>query len=370
MKLKTILLFVLSLSILSCSSDDAKSEEFNFLEFEKDIILPSANSHEISFFAFSFDTRLGNWDIKISDEDGNDLPAEFSKVEDTRFSYGDRGSIQKVSFTAAPKTEGVYTVIITNKTTNQIYTDHFLVRSKTFNEISYPYADPYTLVSAYSSNETPPTQDYIYYQNVTNTINSTLLTTGISGIRLEETTTFQQYNIDYSVNKNFNKIEFVIPKGVPAGKYYLSVRYNNLTEAYFEKDIVVQEEKLPVITSINKNTFKAGEIMTLKGMNFRYHVNSNLLPNGIFGAHQTPSYLSVTNDFGTGDLQLSTYEPDPSSKYMNAEGTEINFPIPRNTGPNDFFYVSDSDGTYFEGTIAVRTGPYISEPVHVRIEFK
>lgn len=370
MKLKTILLFVLSLSILSCSSDDAKSEEFHFLEFEKDIILPSANSGDISFFAIYFDTKLSNWELKLSDESGNVVPAELSKVEDTRFSYANGASLQKISFKAAPKEEGVYTLIITNRTTNQVYTDHFLVRSKTFNEIEYPYADDYTLLFAYSSDQAKPTQDFIYFHNVKNTIKSTLLTTGISGIRLEETTTFKQYNIDYTIDPYTNKIEFAIPEGVPAGKYYLSVRYNNLTEAYFEKDIVVQEEKLPVITSINKNTFKAGEIMTIKGMNFRYKVNSSLLPNGIFGAHMTPSSLEVNTGNGIGNLDLSPYESQPSFKYMNVEGTEINFPIPRNTGPDDFFYVSDSEGTYFEGTIAVRTGPFVSEPVHVRIEFK
>lgn len=370
MKLKTILLFVLSLSILSCSSDDPKSEEFHFLEFEKDIILPSVNSRDITFLAVSFDSKLSNWDLKISDENGNDLPAQFSKVEDTGFWYPDAGHIQRISITAAPKTEGIYTMVITNKTTNQIYTDHFLVRSKTFNEMDYYYAVPYTTISGYSEGQTPPTQDYIYFHNIKNTIKSTLLTSGITDIRLEETTTFAQYNIAYSLDPYTKKIEFTIPAGVPAGKYYLSVRYDNLTEAYFEKDIVVQEEKLPVLTSVNKNTFKAGETMILKGINFRYKVNSSLIPSGFFRDYKTSSSLEVNNGHGTGNLDLSPYESQPSFKYMNVEGTEINFPIPKNTGPDDFFYVSDSEGTYFEGTIAVRTGPYVSEPVHVRIEFK
>lgn len=353
----------------SCSSDDAKSEQFRFLEFEKEVMLPSANSHDITFLAMNFDPKLSNWELKLTDEQGTNLPVALSKVEDTKFSYP-TGMLQRISFNAAPKTEGLYTLVITNKTTGQLYTDHFLVRSKTFNEISYPYAERYTVLSAHSANEPEPTQDYIYFQNIKNTINSTLITTGITGIRLEETTTFAQYNINVSINAFTNKIEFVIPEGVPAGKYYLSVRYNNLTEAYFEKDIVVQEEKLPVLTSINKNTFKAGEIMTLKGLNFRYKVNTDLLPNGKVFGYKASSSIMVDTGHGMGEVYLSNYSEDPSFKFMNAEGTEINFPIPRRTGPDDFFYVSDSEGTYFDGFISIRTSPYFSEPIHVRIEFK
>ncbi|KAF2332113.1 hypothetical protein [Flavobacterium nitrogenifigens] len=369
MKLKFICLLLLSVAFFSCSSEDNQSEQFEFLEFEKDVLTPFANSGDITFLAFSFDKNLGNWDLKITDENGTNVPVTLDRVESTRISISNK-NVQRIAFKAAPKNEGVYTLVIKNKTTNQLYTDHFIVRSKTFNEIVYPYAEDYTTIFAYSSDELKPTEDYFYFHNIKNTIISTLSTTGISGIRLEDVTTFKQYNIDYSVNAETKKIEFIVPVGVPEGRYYLSVRYNNLTEAYFEKDILVQSERLPALTSINKNVFKGGETMVLKGSNFRYKFNLDFLTGASYRKYQASSSLIFKDQSGSGEILLSAYDSDPSFKYMNSEGTEINYPIPRNTSKDDFFFVSVNDGSYFEGTVQVRTGPYISEPKPIRVNFK
>lgn len=369
MKSKIIFLFILTLIMSSCSGDDAKSEQFEFLEFEKDVVLPSLNSGDITFLAIDFDDNLSNWDLKLTDDAGNVLPAILSSVQDTGFGYVDH-AIQRIAFKAAPKNEGVYTLEIKNKTTNQIYIDHFLVRSKTFNKIEYPYTVDFSIISGWSVNETRPTADYIYFHNIKNTITSDLVTTGIAGIRLEDLTTLKEYNINYSINAETKKIEFSVPPGVPEGNYYLSVRYNNLTSAYFEKDILVQDEKVPMVASINKNTFKGKETMTLKGSNFRYKVDADLLPGSIFTTFKVSSSLIFVNSNGTGEVQLSTYDQDPSFKYMNAEGTEINFPIPGNTSEDDFFYSNDYPRTYFEGTVQMRTGPYLSKPIAIRIDYK
>lgn len=370
MKSKITLLFILSLFMLSCSGDDdAKSKQFEFLEFEKDVVLPSVNSGDITFLAINFDENLNNWDLKLTDDTGNVLPVVLSSAKKTGNGYADN-EIQRIVFKAAPKNEGVYTLVIKNKTTDQLYTDHFIVRSKTFNKIQYPSASPYNIIGGWSSNEQEPTWDYIYFQKIKNTIQSDLVTTGISGIKLENVTTFKEYNIDYSVNTETKKIEFTVPVGVPEGNYYLSVRYSNFTSAYFEKDILVQEEKLPIVASINKNTFKGKEIMTLKGSNFRYKVDLDLLPGSIFKTYQVSSYLVFTNNYGTGEIELSTYDKDPSFKYMNAEGTEINFPFHGKTSEEDFYYGNDYPRTFFEGTVQIRTGAYLSEPIKIRVDFK
>lgn len=369
MKSKIIFLFIVSIIMSSCSSEDAKSEQFEFLEFEKDVVLPSVNNGDITFLAIHFDENLSNWDLKLTDDAGNVLPVTLSSVKKTGNGYADN-EIQRIAFTAAPKNEGVYTLVIKNKTTDQLYTDHFIVSSKTFNKIQYPSAAPYNIIGAWSSNEPEPTWDYIYYQKIKNIIQSDLVTTGISGIKLENVTTFKEYNIDYSVNTETKKIEFTVPAGVPEGNYYLSVRYSNFTSAYFEKDILVQEEKLPKVTSINKNTFKGKEIMTLKGSDFRYKVDLDLLPGSLFSTYQVSSYLVFTNNTGTGEIELSTYDKDPSFKFMNAEGTEINFPIQGETSADDFYFSNDYPRTYFEGTVQIRTGAYLSEPIAIRIDFK
>lgn len=370
MKSKITLLFLLSLFIVSCSGDDdAKSKQFEFLEFEKDVVLPSLNSGDITFLAIDFDTNLGNWDLKLTDEDGTVLAAVLDRVEDTRIGFADK-RIQRVAFKAAPKNEGVYTLVIKNKTTEQVYTDHFIVRSKTFNKINYQYVEDYTILFAHSSNEQEPTQDYIYFHNIKNTIQSSILTSGISGIRLEDVSTFKSYDLEYSINSNTKKVEFIISSGVPAGKYFLSVRYNNLIDTYFEKDIVVQEEKMPVISSINKAAFKGGETMVLKGSNFRYNFNLDLLPGSAYRYYKSRTALVFTDLYGTGEIELSAYESDASFKYMNTQATEVNYPIPVKTVDKFFFFVSDKEATYFEGTVALRTGPYISEPMKIRIDFK
>ena len=66
---------------------------------------------------------------------------------------------------------------------------------------------------------------------------------------------------------------------------------------------------------------------------------------------------------GTGEVYLYPYPSDPTYNYINATGTLINFPIPT----TDFFG-SASPG-YYEGEIIVRSGPYISAPFPIRINY-
>ncbi|WP_289663790.1 hypothetical protein [Flavobacterium panacagri] len=365
MKLKFICLVLVSVIFFSCSSEDEKSEQFTFLEFEKDVMLPAVNSHDISFLALNFDNNVSHWDFKLTDNDGNAVPVEAINVERTITSIGDI-NVQRINFKAHPKSEGLYTLVIKNTITNQLYTDYFLVESGVFNEMEYSYPSSYTLNA---NNQEKPTADYLYFQNIKNTITSNLLTTGIKSVTLQDKKTLKEYNLDFSVNAQTKKIEFVISTGVPEGNYFLSVRYNNLINNYFEKDIVVQAEKLPKLSSINKNIFQGGETLILKGLNFNYNINEEYIPSLNNRYNIVTTALIFTDKYKAGEIFLYA-ESKTSNKNINAAGTEINYVIPKNTGIDDFFFVSDQSATFFEGTVAVRVGPYTSEALPIRVNLK
>jgi hypothetical protein len=365
--------------VSSCSNDDKKDDsssgQFEFLEFDKDVLLPSINAHDITFLATGFDKNLKNWELTLTDQTGNIMPAQLSEVKDTGASYPVGNSmvpIQRIAFNAHPKEDGVYTLIVKNKITGQTFTDSFLVGSKTFNKMQYYDVVSYDIIAGWNSTEPEPTHNYIYYQNVINTIYSKdVATTGIASIRLEDRSTFKKYDLDFSVNAIYNQIQFKIPSSVPRGKYFLSVRYNNLLSNYFEKDIVVETEKIPILNSINKNTFKGGETLTLKGASFWYKINPDLLPGSLFQTRKATSKLFFTNKAGADrEYELSSNESDPSFKYMNAEGTEINYPLPLDPIKDGTYLISDSKATYFEGTVSIKTGPYESAAMPIRIDYK
>ena len=377
---KNLYLFSTLILVLfsSCSNDDkidnSSNGQFEFLEFDKDVLLPSINPHDITFLATGFDKNLKNWEITLTDQAGNTMPVQLSEIKDTNTSHPVGNSqipIQRIAFNAHPKEEGVYTLIVSNKITGQTFTDYFLVGSKTFNKMGYYGVVSYDIISGWNSTEPEPTHNYIYYHNIKNTIYSTdVATTGIASVILEDISTFKKYNLDFSLNATYNQIEFIIPSNVPRGKYFLSVRYNNLLSNYFEKDIVVETEKIPILNSINKNTFKGGETLTLKGTNFWFKINPDLLPGSLFQPRKAPSKLVFTNKVGAREYELSFYESDPSFKYMNAEGTEINYPLPVDPIKDGSYLISDNEGTYFEGTVSVKTGPYESMAMPIRIDYK
>ena len=64
--MKKIILALTLLSgivFVSCNKDDENGGvllEFRFLEFEKDVLLPSVNDREITFLAIDFDNNTAN----------------------------------------------------------------------------------------------------------------------------------------------------------------------------------------------------------------------------------------------------------------------------------------------------------------------
>lgn len=365
MKIK-INYFLLLLIILfsSCSSDDnskkQSSSKFRFLEFKKDVLIPSINSGDITFYGVNFDNNLNNWQLNLVNEDNASFPVNITSVENTSISFKNGENLQEIKFNAPSLDYGDYTLLIKNKSTNQTYTDTFLIRSNTFNKISYENQSSYG-ISAF----TDITENLYFYHNITNTIESNIKTNHIVGVKLYNKNTLAEVTLDYSINSN-NKIEFVIPSSVTPGTYYLSVNYKNLINSYFEKDILVLEEQSPTISKISKKTFKGGEVMKISGKNFRYKVNFDLLPiNDLFEPFPNSS-LIFKDATGVGQEIISPYKSNSTYSYINAEGTEINFPIPKN---NFFITGSDNQGYYFEGKVIVRSGPYLSEPISIRINY-
>lgn len=355
-------LLVLITLLFSCSNDDSsgQSSEFRFLEFEKDVLLPAINSREITFYGLNFDNNLNNWELNLVNENNTSFPIDITSINDTPYGFKNTEILQEIKFNAPPFGNGDYSLTITNISSGQIYTNIFLVRSNIFDEIKYKYQSSYNLTASVDV-----TKDLYYFHNITNTITSDINTNSIVGINLQNTDTFSNIDIDYSINSD-NKIEFIIPTSVDPGTYYLSIEYNNLINSYFEKDILVLEEQSPIIGSINKNIFQGGEIMAISGENFRYNVNFDFLPiNDLFDPYPN-SGLIFKDATGTGQSIIYPFESDPTYSYINSERTEINFPI-----PTDQFFITDmdSEGYYFEGEVIVRSGPYLSEPISIRINY-
>ncbi len=357
-----IILIILIGIIYSCSNDDNpnQSTQFRFLGFEKDVLLPAINSREITFFGLDFDENLNNWELNLVNQDNKSFLANITSISNTTFGFRNGKRLQEIKFNAPAFGNGEYSIAITNKSTGQTYTDTFLVRSNVFNKIEYQYQSSYNLTASVDV-----TNDLYYFHNITKTIISDISTNNIVGINLQNTSTFSEIDLDYSITAN-NRVQFIIPPSVNPGTYYLSVKYNNLINSYFEKDILVLEEQSPIINSINKNTFEGGETMTISGSNFRYKVNFDLLPiNDLFDPFPN-SALIFRDNTGTGEEFISPFESDLTYNYINSSETEINFPIPT----EQFFTTgTDSQGDFFEGEVIVRSGPYLSEPISIRINY-
>ncbi len=368
--MKINFLFALLLSLIltvSCSEDDGPgiSPQFEFLEFEKDVILPAVNDRSFTFLAGKFDPNIDNWEVSLQNQDNQDIPVSIRSIVDTPYgiTIPEELFIQRVTLNLPPFGEGTYTLTIKNKTTNQTYKDIFLVKSGTFNRINYDYISQYNLI-----NETERTQDYFYYPNIVNTIENTINNTGISSVRLENKTTFETIDIGFDLQQNTGKVQFTIPNSVPQGIYYLSVQYNNLINTYFEKDIIILKEQLPEITSINKNSFMGGEQMIITGKNFSYVPDFSNIDASPFLLRYFSLSGGVLFDDGGGSGAIFAGIEDENLITLNDAGTEFVINIPTNKG-DDFFFSSDNDRSYFEGEISVINNPYTSNTISIRIDY-
>ncbi len=362
----TYVILIFITIIYSCSKDNSndspkQSAQFRFLGFEKDVLLPSINPGEITFFGFDFDKNLNNWKLKLVNQDNKSFPAKITSINDTPSSIKGK-RIQEIKFTVPPLGYGKYSIATINKSTAQTYTDIFLVESNTFNKIQYDYQSDYSLTIS------GEIYGLYFFPNITNTIVSDIKTNNIVSIKLQNTRTFSEIDMDYSINAN-NEVEFKIPSSVSPGTYFLSVNYSHLVNSYFEKSILVFKEKPPVIKSINKNTFKGGETMIISGNNFRYKVDLGLLPFSIDDLVNPilRTYLVFKDRGGTGYKIIYPEKSDPTFNYINSSGTKINFTIPK----KDFFWTkTDEQGNrVFEGEFMVRSGPYLSNPIPLKINY-
>ena len=370
--MKKIILALTLLSgivFVSCNKDDENGGaplEFRFLEFEKDVLLPSVNDREITFLAIDFDNNTANWELTLYDGQKN-TPVTITEIETTPYGWVSTESrMQRIYVKVPAAGDGEYILQIKNKVTGQIYSEKFLVRSDVFNQIVQDYPGTiYTLISSYSADETAPVTDYIYFHNVNSTITANIPQNGIQKIILENGDFSESYTLGYEI---FNsKIQFTVPESVPIGSYFLSVRYDNGLSSYFEKDIIVLEQQLPVINTINKETFAAGETMTLKGKDFRYDIKPGILPADELSNIRTETFLVFQDNTTEYILSFGAYaEYDERYDDINTEATELIYEIPSRS--DAFFYI-ENEKNYFEGKVFVRNGPYDSNSMPIRIEY-
>lgn len=360
-KLIFVVTILTGILFYSCSSDEESiSPTFRFLEFEKDVLLPALNERDITFFAIDFDPNIGNWEITLSDGQKN-IPVTLSQVETTRFGWvNTESNLQRIYIKAPAFGNGDYTLTIKNNTTNQIYSDTFLVRGDIFTNI-----EPTTITSYTIGDGTNKTPDYLYFQNTSNTITQGVTTNGIERVRLENATTFESFTLGHEVNTN-GFLRFDIPLTIPVGTYFLSIVYNNGLSTYYEKDIVVMEQKLPKINAINKEMFVEGETLTITGEALRYFVNEELLPTNGLSTIRTRTDLIFKDQNRDFQFSFGAYEDDENFENINPDATELSFKIPLKS---ESFLFSDRDQTFFEGEVFIRSGPYESNSFPVRIDY-
>lgn len=363
MKKSILFLTLLTLLTLSCSKSDDEnsvSASFRFLEFEKDILLPSINEREITFLAIDFDPNIGSWNLTLTDGQ-KDIPVTLNQVETTNLSWVTTSSfLQRIYLTIPAIDTGDYTLTIANITTGQTYKDIFLVRDNVFNKI-----EPVTSTSYTIDYEVDKTEDYLYFQNTTNTITEGITTTGIQKVVLEKEATFESFTLGHEVLAN-GYLTFTIPPSIPVGTYYLSIKYDNGLSSYFEKDIVVLKEQLPSVNLINKDVFSGGETLVLTGKDFRYEVDETLLPTNGLSSIKTWTYLIFRDVNREYEFSFGAYETDENYENINSEATELKYTIPVKA---DSFMFTDVDKTYFEGEVFIRSGAYTSNAVPVRVNY-
>lgn len=359
-KMKKYFFAILALVVISCSKDEEeKPKIFRFLEFRKDVLLPNINESEISFLAMDFDTKVEEWEITLSNGTIN-FPVSIKNIEKTAFSWNvNPNSPIQVIYLRIPKLEyGDYTLMIKNNLTNQVYSDVFLVRSKTFKNVKSSNITTYTMI-----NSEP--QDYLYFQNTSNTIEEDPNPNSVQQVFLENKTTQIAYSVNYQIlNGNIN---FDIPLSIPVGSYFLSIKYNTGLTSYFEKDIIILDQQLPSITAINKNLFSGAEEIKIDGLNFRYKILAGILPVSGLSNTQTETVLVFKDINREYNFSYGRYAQfDPNYNDISNEGTKLVYKIPSISNANIF---TDSNRTYFEGVVFVKCGPYKSNSINVKIVY-
>jgi hypothetical protein len=356
------LLFYVMLSfglfLTSCSKDEDSNQPltFRFLEFKKDVLAPNSNPSTIAVYGINFDSDLNNWQLVLVNQNNLTFPVSITSINNTSKGFRNGVVLQEIKINVPSLSIGDYSLTISNIITGQVHKDVFLVRGNTFNSIQYSNGSIYNLGST-----TEDIIDYYYFQNVKNTIASILPTNNILNVHLKSKNSSLDYDLNYTVSEN--KVNFIIPNLVLPGKYYLSIEYDNLTSIYFEKDILVLEEQLPIANNINKNIFQEGETIIINGINFRYKVNSNLLPyDDLFSSYPNSS-LFFKQASGSGEFIIFPFVSDPTFNLINSTGTTLNFKIPSQ------FFITSIQGKFFEGQVFVRSGPYFSAPFPIRINY-
>ncbi len=357
--MKLLYTLLMGLLLLSCSknSEEETVTTFRFLEFERDVLLPNINESELTFLAIDFDKKIEDWEITLSN--GNvDFPTGINRIETTIYGWTNGNKIAQRIHLKIPKLEyGDYTVSIKNKKTNQIYTDVFLVRNKIFTGMKSIDNTVYSL--DYDK------LDYLYFQNTTNSIVNESYLNSVKQVVLENKTNMVSYSIDFKVVNNV--IQYTIPKTVPQGVYFFSINYANGLVNYHEKDIVILEQQLPQINSIDKNLFNGGEELKLEGTNFRYKIAAGILPFDGLSNIQTETYLvfkDIKNEYFFNYGSIAGYNP-----YYNditSNGTKLLYKIPFLTKASIF---TDINKTYFDGEVYIKSGPYRSNSVKVKIVY-
>ncbi|OWP83439.1 hypothetical protein BWK59_10495 [Flavobacterium davisii] len=357
--MKTLYTLLIGLVLLSCSkkSEDETVKIFRFLEFENDVLLPNINESELTFLAIDFDKKIEDWEIKLSNGK-EDFPTGINRIETTMYGWTNGDKIAQRIYLRIPKLEyGDYTVSIKNKKTNQIYTDVFLVRNKVFRGLKSVESTTYSII-----HDTP---DYLYFQNTTNSITNDPYSNTVKQVVLEDKTTMVSYSINFQVINN--TIAFTIPKTIPQGIYYFSIKYTNGIANYHEKDIVILEQQLPQINSINKSVFNSGEELKLEGINFRYKIATGILPFDGLSNVQTGTYLVFKDIKNEYNLSCGIYENNNQDyNDISSSETKLLYKIPPLSKASIF---TDANKTYFDGEVYVKSGPYKSNPIKVKVVY-
>lgn len=355
-KLNIVIGLLIVILIGACSSDEPTSKEFRYLGFEKNVLLPAINERDITFYALSFDNNINNWELKLSNG-VKDFPVTLNLIEDTGHGWVTVSEyLQKIYFKAPAFGAGDYTLTIKNKITGQLQSDTFLVRDNYFDKVKSASDAAYGLED---------TDNYLYYQNSKNRILSDVNTNSIEKIVLENDATFNPIILEYEVN-NEGKIDFTIPKVTPIGVYYLAIYYNNGLSSFFERKLIVLEEQKPVIDNVNKTIINSGETLILKGSDFRYTINENLIPTKGLGYIANETALVFTKGSEEYVVSIGRYKDDEMYSNINDSFTELTFKIPTK---DNFYIFSDPAKTYFEGEVYLKNGPYKTAPFTLKINF-
>ncbi|MBC5862220.1 hypothetical protein [Flavobacterium turcicum] len=361
MKLKFLLLFLSSLFLVACSSSDesTNSKTFRFLDLDQDVFLQKTQPSEISFLALDFDTDLSKWDISLAN-DNNTIDCSISKIEQTGAGYNNTSSkAQRIFLKTATLPAGFYTLIIKNKISNQIYSETFKVVPTLFSSIQHESVTSYHFEATASNN------NILFFQGANYTIDDLAIGAGVQSVTLENRETFVNSSINFTVVNS--KVTFKIPNAVQPGNYFLAVKNINGTTAYFSYDLLIVEEKKPVITNVNKTVLSSGEALIITGTNLRYLLNDDAIPSQDLLKVRVPLWLEFTNFKGIGHYIFDVYSIEPQDFKVNETGTQITFMIPKKV--NAYFFNDFPTNSFFEGTITILSGPFKSSPINVKMNY-